>query len=62
LKSHGIIFGVIGIGVGIGAATGPLLTGYLFDITNSYQMAFLLCAMVSFSGIILPLFLKMERN
>ena len=62
LKSHGMIFGVIGIGVAIGAAMGPLLTGYLFDVTNSYQMAFLLCAMVSIAGIILPLFLKMERN
>jgi MFS family permease len=59
LRSHGLIFGVFNISVMCGAAMGPLLTGYLFDVTNSYQMAFLLCAMVSFAGIILATFLKM---
>lgn len=59
LKSHGLIFGVSSISVMTGGALGPLLTGYIFDVTNSYQMAFLLCAMVSFAGILLAIFLKM---
>jgi len=62
LRSHGLIFGVIGIGVAIGGAVGPLLTGYIFDVTKSYQMAFLLCAMFSFTGIILTPFLKMKKG
>jgi MFS family permease len=62
LKSHGLIFGVFGVSVMIGGAMGPLLTGYLFDVTNSYQMAFLLCAIISFAGIIFAAFLKMNRD
>jgi MFS family permease len=62
LRSHGLIFGVLNISVMIGAATGPLLTGYLFDMTNSYQTAFLLCATISFIGIILAAFLRIMKS
>jgi MFS family permease len=62
LRSHGLIFGVLNISVMIGAATGPLLTGYLFDVTNSYQTAFLLCAAISFIGIILATFLRIMKS
>lgn len=44
LKSHGLILGCIGLGNTAGAAVGPLLTGYIFDLTESYHIAFLLCA------------------
>jgi MFS family permease len=47
LKSHGLIFGCIGFGYTIGAAAGPLLTGYIFDITKSYHIALLICAAAS---------------
>ena len=43
LRSHGLIYGVIHIGFTFGAAVGPLVTGYIFDITGSYQIAFLIC-------------------
>jgi MFS family permease len=62
LRSHGLIFGVLNIGVMTGAATGPLLTGYIFDVTNSYQTAFLLCAVISFIGIILTVFLRIMKR
>jgi MFS family permease len=62
LKSHGLIFGVLNISVMVGGATGPLLTGYLFDVTNSYQTAFLLCAAISFIGIILTAFLRVMKS
>ena len=62
LRSHGLIFGVFNLGVMGGAATGPLLTGYIFDVTNSYQMAFLLSTVISFTGIILAVFLKMMKR
>ncbi len=62
LRSHGLIFGVFGISVSLGGATGPLLTGYLFDVTNSYQMAFLLCAVISLTGILLGAFLRTEKK
>jgi len=61
LRSHGMIFGVFNISVMSGSATGPLLTGYLFDITHSYQLAFGVCAGISLIGIILAAFLKLGR-
>jgi len=62
LRSHGLIFGFFGISVGCGGAMGPLLTGYLFDVTNSYQMAFLLCAVISLIGILFAAFLRTEKK
>jgi len=62
LRSHALIFGVFAISVSLGRATGPLLTGYLFDVTNSYQMAFLICAVISLTGILLAAFLRQLRH
>jgi MFS family permease len=62
LRSHALIFGVFAISVSLGRATGPLLTGYLFDVTNSYQMAFLVCAVISLTGIPFAAFLRQSRH
>ena len=62
LRSHALIFGVFAISVSLGRATGPLLTGYLFDVTNSYQMAFLVCAVISLTGILFAVFLRQSRH
>ena len=58
LGSHGMILGGIGIGFTWGGAMGPFLTGYLFDITGNYQMAFLICAGISSGGVLLTAALK----
>ena len=58
LRSHGVIFGVFGMSVGWGGAMGPYLTGYLFDVTDSYWMAFLLCAVISLIGILFAALLR----
>jgi len=58
LSSHGVILGsAIFVGT-IGGAIGPVLTGHIYDIIGSYQIAFLVCAVVSISGIILASLLK----
>jgi MFS family permease len=44
LSSHGLIYGVVGLGFTIGASVGPYVTGYIFDVYGSYWQAFLLCA------------------
>jgi MFS family permease len=62
LRSHGLIFGVFAVSVSWGAATGPFLTGYLFDVTNSYQIAFLLCAIIGLTGILSAVFLRQSRH
>ena len=61
LSSHGVIFGCIVLGVTLGIATGPVVTGYIFDITSSYQLAFLIYAILNVIGLILILCLKPVR-
>ena len=58
LRSHGLIYGVINLGYNIGAATGPLLAGYIFDMTGRYQVAFLVCAAFGIVGLVLTLLLR----
>jgi predicted MFS family arabinose efflux permease len=62
LRSHGLIMGVINIGFCIGAAAGPFLAGYIFDVTSSYSMAFLVCAVVSAAGLILSAILRPTKQ
>lgn len=57
LKTHGTILGAVMFGGTIGGAAGPLLAGHIFDITGSYQLVFLLCAILSIASITLSLFL-----
>ncbi len=58
LRSHGLIFGIIALGFNIGGAVGPFLAGYIFDATDSYQLAFLVCGAVSIFGVILAALLR----
>ncbi len=58
LRSHGVIFGVFGMSVGWGGAVGPFLTGFLFDVTKSYRIAFLLCAAVGLMGVLFAALLR----
>jgi len=58
LSSLGVILGAVNFGLTIGEAIGPALAGRIFDITGSYQPAFLICVGLSIIAIILALFLK----
>ena len=58
LRSHGVLLGFVDAGITVGGTIGPVLVGYIFDITGSYQLGFLICAMVIVIGLILALFLK----
>jgi len=44
LASMGAIFGALSVADGLGFGTGPLLAGYVFDVTGSYNISFLLVA------------------
>ena len=58
LRSLGTIFGVAFFSGTIGGAVGPIVGGYIFDVTSSYQLVFLIYAAVSIIGIILTSFLR----
>jgi len=60
-KAHGMIYGVMNLAFSIGAATGPLLAGYIFDITDSYMMAFLICGILSITAAVLASLLRPTR-
>ena len=62
LSSHGVIFGYVMLGLTSGLATGPLVAGYIFDITSSYHLAFLIFAILNIIGLILILCLKPARR
>lgn len=59
LSSHGLILGVANLlGFTLGAAVGPLIAGYIFDMTSSYQLAFIVTAATGVVGLILTVLLK----
>jgi len=57
-KSHGILFGVVIFSSTIGGAIGPFMAGYIFDVTTSYQIVFLILMVLSITAMILTTFLK----
>ena len=59
LVSYGAIFGMISMAQAIGAATGPLFGGYMYDTTNTYYWAFIV--MVSAYAIAIPAVLLVRR-
>jgi MFS family permease len=58
LASHGVILGAAAFVGSLGAALGPFMSGYIFDATQSYQKAFLICIVMAVAGIFLPLLLR----
>jgi len=62
LKSIGAIVGVQMLGVAIGGAIGPVLGGYVFDVTQSYYFAFMVSGMCTIIALILLAFIRAPRK
>jgi MFS family permease len=62
LSSHGLLFGVVGFSHVVGGAVGSVVTGYIFDLTHSYQMAFLVCAAFGVVSLILVALLRPTKR
>ena len=58
LRAHGVLFGLIACSGTLGGSIGPLLAGYLFDLTTGYGSAFWISVMMSALGLALVLSLK----
>jgi len=50
LKRFGTRFGWLGLGVTTGLFTGPLLVGWITDLTGNYTLAFELCSIILILG------------
>jgi len=59
LQSVGVILGAITFTYAIGAAVGPVISGYLFDIMKSYNPVFWVAAALALVAFVLSLFIKM---
>lgn len=62
LSSHGLIYGVVGLSWTVGGAVGPVVTGYMCDVIGNYQLAFLLCAVISVVGLLLLVILRPTKR
>ena len=62
IKAHGAILGVIVFIDCAGGAIGSFVAGWIFDITNSYYLAFLVCTILSIIALIAALLLQPTRS
>jgi OFA family oxalate/formate antiporter-like MFS transporter len=62
LNSMGALLGSLLFSVCIGGALGPLLSGIIFDVSNSYQLAFAVCSLTALAGLILILWLTPPKK
>lgn len=61
-RAHGAIFGIVYFAGNLGGASGPLLAGYVFDVTGSYQIAFWVITGLSFIGLLIISSLRPVRK
>jgi MFS family permease len=57
-RSHGVLFGIVWFSGNVGGAIGPVMTGRIFDLTGSYQTAFLILIGMTAFGLFLITLLK----
>lgn len=62
LKALGTIFGLVMFAANIGGASGPLAAGRIFDVSGNYQWAFILCAFLGLTGLLLSILMKTTRK
>ncbi len=57
-KSHGLLFGIVIFSSTIGGAIGPFMAGYIFDVTTSYKIIFLILVVLCTIALALTASLK----
>jgi len=58
VQSIGTMIGIIEIAWSLGAISGPVMAGYVFDISGSYNVAFLTGGLIVLTGMVATYFLK----
>ena len=62
IKFHGVLFGITMFSGNLGGALGPVMAGYVFDITGAYAGAIWICIAVATLGFVLvSLITKIEN-
>jgi len=60
VKNIGAVFGLLEIGFGIGAAAGPVVGGYIFDVCGNYKDAFIIGMLAMLAATLLVVMVKRE--
>ncbi|MFC1872291.1 MFS transporter [Chloroflexota bacterium] len=58
LRTHGELFGIVAFLGAAGGSIGSLMTGYIFDVTANYSLAFWICTAVASASLGLILILR----
>jgi MFS family permease len=58
MRLNGLILGFMSLMIALGAALGPFIMGYMFDINGNYQWAFLLCGALVVAALAMSSLLK----
>jgi MFS family permease len=58
MRSHGVLLGLVFFSDTMGGSMGPFLAGYLFDVTSSYRLAFILCAILGVVNLLAILLIR----
>jgi predicted MFS family arabinose efflux permease len=61
-RSHGVILATTALVGSVGAAIGPIVAGYILDALGSYTVAFMICAVLAFTGLVSTLFLQKQKR
>ena len=56
--SHGLIFGVVLFSGTLGGSLGPLIAGYIFDLSGAYRAAFITLTVMASIGLLLALLIR----
>jgi len=56
--SHGLIFGMVLFSGTLGGSLGPLIAGYIFDLSGAYRVAFITLTVMACSGLILAALIR----
>jgi MFS family permease len=57
-KAHGGLFGIVFSSGAVGGAIGPLMAGRIFDLTDSYRVAFFILISIGILGLLLTLWIR----
>ena len=58
IKFHGALFGITMFSGNFGGAMGPVMAGYVFDVTGAYAGAIWICTVIAILGFVLVALLK----
>jgi MFS family permease len=62
LAALGTIMGTIVFMYTAGGAIGPIVSGYIFDVTGSYRLAFIVCAALALGALVLAISLRQAHK